>query len=82
MREILYTVSRNGTPFVKIDWLAEFPSLDTEQSRFVCQKAGSLAFAQSLLVPAPPGYAGIGAIITHRFHRSQGSDAFSAYRAD
>jgi hypothetical protein len=54
MREILYTLSRNGTPFVKIDPLAEFPSLYTEQSRVVYQKAGSLAFAQSLLVPAPP----------------------------
>jgi hypothetical protein len=54
MREILYPVSRNGTPFVKIAPSPEFPSLDTEQSRFVYQKAGSLAFAQSLLVPAPP----------------------------
>jgi hypothetical protein len=39
----------------EIDLSPEFPSLDTEQSRFVYQKAGSLAFAQSLLVPAPPG---------------------------
>jgi hypothetical protein len=52
MREILYTVSR------KIDPLAEFPSLDTEQSRFVYQKAGSLAFAQSLFSSGSAGLGG------------------------
>jgi hypothetical protein len=55
MREILYTVSRNGTPFVKIDPLAEFPSLDTEQSRFVYQKQDRWLLRKAFLVPAPPG---------------------------